>query len=445
MTRSTWRRIRVSDLVASGEAEVKTGPFGTQLHASDYVESGTPVINVRNIGFGGIRADKLEYIADETVRRLSGHVLHPGDIVFGRKGAVERHVLIRDRQSKWFQGSDCLRLRLRTNRVLPQFLSYYLLTRDHQTWMMQQCSHGATMASLNQDIVGRIEFAAPDPDGQEAIASILSAYDDLIENNARRIAILEEMARRIYDEWFVRFRFPGHEGVRMVESESGLVPEGWAAMRFEELLDSWRGGDWGSEEESDADTAPVFVIRGTDFGDLAHGTGNRVPARFIEPKSLEKRKLKPFDVVVENSINAKSRSAGKTLLVTPGLLNRLGGDAIAASFCKVFRFRDPTLAPLAHLKMRQLFEAGDMAFFQNVAANGIANFQATRFVSTQFVTLPIDVLRRRQILEIFNTLTRSTYADAISNLRRTRDLLLPKLISGELDVSALPEPEALAA
>jgi type I restriction enzyme S subunit len=280
---------------------------------------------------------------------------------------------------------------------------------------------------------------------QRRIASILSAYDDLIENNTRRIAILEEMARRIYNEWFVRFRFPGHEGLRMVESELGLVPEGWAAVRFEELLDSSRGGDWGSDEISGGDTAPVSVIRGTDFDDLAHGTGNRVPARFIEPKSLEKRRLRPFDVVVENSINAKSRSAGKTLLITPGLLKRLGGDAIAASFCKVFRFRDPKLAALAHQKMRQLFESGDMAFYQNVAANGIANFQATRFVATQFVLLPIDELPRKQILEVFSTLTRSTYADAISNLRITRDFLLPKLISGELDVSATPEPEALAA
>lgn len=304
---------------------------------------------------------------------------------------------------------------------------------------------GTTVLGIKQSELRKVEIPLPSLATQRRVGSILSAYDDLIENNTRRIAILEEMARRIYEEWCVRFRYPGHEGVRMVESEFGLMPEGWVAVRIEELLDSWRGGDWGSEEPSGSDTAPVFVIRGTDFDDLAHGTGNRVPARFIEPKSLEKRKLRPFDVVVENSINAKSRSAGKTLLITPGLLKRLGGDAIAASFCRVFRFRDPTLAPLAHQKMRQLFEAGDMAFFQNVAANGIANFQAARFVATQFLLLPIDQVRRKQILEVFSTFTASTYADAISNLRTTRDLLLPKLISGELDVSAMPKPEALAA
>src|SRR5512136_2199601 len=103
---SKWTSCFVQDLVDRGEAEVKTGPFGTQLHASDYVEAGTPVINARNIGFGDIRTDKLEFISEATVQRLSSHLLEPGDIVFGRKGTVERHVFIRAEQARWFQGTD---------------------------------------------------------------------------------------------------------------------------------------------------------------------------------------------------------------------------------------------------------------------------------------------------------------------------------------------------
>ena len=80
-----FSRIPVSELVASGEAELKTGPFGTQLKASEYTEHGTPVINVRNIGFGSIKVDKLEFISPATRERLSSHLLRRGDIVFGRK------------------------------------------------------------------------------------------------------------------------------------------------------------------------------------------------------------------------------------------------------------------------------------------------------------------------------------------------------------------------
>ena len=123
MRASDFSRILVGELVASGEAELKTGPFGTQLKASDYTDNGTPVINVRNIGFGSIKADKLEFISTSTRDRLSSHVLKNQDIVFGRKGAVERHVFIRKEQNGWFQGSDCLRLRFASQRVEPLFAS----------------------------------------------------------------------------------------------------------------------------------------------------------------------------------------------------------------------------------------------------------------------------------------------------------------------------------
>jgi type I restriction enzyme, S subunit len=118
-------RVPIIQLITSGEAELKTGPFGTQLKASEYTENGTPVINVRNIGFGSIKQDKLEFISPETRDRLSSHLLHRGDIVLGRKGAVDRHVFIRPEQDNWFQGSDCLRLRFSSPRVAPLFASYF--------------------------------------------------------------------------------------------------------------------------------------------------------------------------------------------------------------------------------------------------------------------------------------------------------------------------------
>jgi hypothetical protein len=123
MTVAAFPRIPVGKLIAAGEAELKTGPFGTQLKASEYTEEGTPVINVRNIGMGSIKVDKLEFIPDATRDRLSSHVLRRGDIVFGRKGAVERHVFVRKEQDGWFQGSDCLRLRFNSPRVEPLDLS----------------------------------------------------------------------------------------------------------------------------------------------------------------------------------------------------------------------------------------------------------------------------------------------------------------------------------
>lgn len=227
----SWRRVFLADFLDGSKIEIQTGPFGTQLKASDYTPDGTPVINVRNIGYGELRPDKLEFVPDQIASRLSVHLLKKNDIVFGRKGAVDRHLLVGEAEIGWMQGSDCIRVRIATDEINPAFLSYALRMQNHRQWMITQCSNKATMASLNQDVVGRIAVNLPDPVTQGEIASILSAYDDLIENNRRRIQLLEQAARLLYKEWFVHLRFPGHEHVKIKDG----VPEGWEEKPLGEL------------------------------------------------------------------------------------------------------------------------------------------------------------------------------------------------------------------
>lgn len=96
-------------------ADFQTGPFGTQFSASEYVSAGVPVINVRNIGYGNIIEQDLEFVSEETKKRLHAHILKTSDIVFGRKGSVDRHAYIDERYSGWVQGSDCIRVRCTEN------------------------------------------------------------------------------------------------------------------------------------------------------------------------------------------------------------------------------------------------------------------------------------------------------------------------------------------
>ena len=215
----------VAQLVKDGTAGIQTGPFGTQLKAADYTIEGVPVINVRNIGYGDLRPEKLEHVSEGTAERLSVHVLEEDDIVFGRKGAVDRHLFVSDRQRGWIQGSDCIRLRLRKDGINPRFASYAFLRPYHKEWMLRQCANKATMASLNHDVVRRITLPLPRLGTQRNVVSILSAYDDLIDNNRRRIVLLEEAAGLLYREWFVHFRFPGYAHVEIVDG----IPEGMEA------------------------------------------------------------------------------------------------------------------------------------------------------------------------------------------------------------------------
>jgi type I restriction enzyme S subunit len=408
-------RISVSEFIAAGEAELKTGPFGTQLKASEYTEEGTPVINVRNIGMGSIKADKLEFISDATRDRLSSHVLRSGDIVFGRKGAVERHVFIRKEQDGWFQGSDCLRLRFNSARVVPLFASYFFITEEHQRWMMNQCSHGATMSSLNQDILERIDLPLPSLPEQQRIAGILSAYDELIENSQRRIQILETMARALYREWFVQFKFPGHEKVKIIDG----VPEGWAVKTLGDLVQFKSGFAFKSKTFTAEGEHRIVTIKNVQDGSFSPEPVSRIdecPAKL--PAYCV---LKDGDILLSLTGNV-----GRVCLVYGGpfLLNQ----------------RVSKLAPVEDFDWALtycVFRDSEMRNKLEMLSNGVAqqNLSPVLASKMEFVLPPREL--RQQFATFAEPMVRrivQLYCQ-IQNLRRTRDLLLPRLLSGQVDIT----------
>ncbi len=418
MTRESWTHLTVRDLMRIGEAELKTGPFGTQLHASDYVKTGTPVINVRNIGFGGIREEKLEFIAEETVQRLSSHLLEPDDIVFGRKGAVERHAFIQPKHTRWFQGSDCLRLRLKSCFVDPRFVSYSFLTESHKSWMINQCSHGATMASLNQEIISRIPLHIPPLPTQRKIASVLSAYDDLIENNTRRIEVLEEMARAIYREWFVRFRFPGHEKVGLVDSPLGEVPEGWEVVRLGELAEL----NASSIKKGNAPERIQYI----DIASVSTGRIEKIDSLDLVDAPSRARRIVEHGDVIWSTVRPNRKSYAIILAPPPDLIVSTGFAVITGK-----------RAPYTYLY--HALTTDDFANYLTNRATGSAypavnagDFEQATILFPpgtlleSFHEIVSDLLDQKQNLQAKN-----------DNLRRTRDLLLPRLISGEVSVEEL--------
>jgi type I restriction enzyme S subunit len=375
-----------------------------------------------------------------------------GDIVFEVSGGskdqpVGRSLLLNGARLAKFPAlvipaSFCKRITPKQERVHPRFLHAHLQLAWADRRIVQWQVQSTGISNFNfEAFLDDFLIELPPLPIQRRIASILSAYDDLIDNSQRRIQILEAMARALYREWFVHFRFPGHEKHPRVASALGEIPEGWDVIPFERLLASMTGGDWGGEQPEDRETEAVVVVRGTDFNDVAYGGHLRAPVRYIKLSSLVSRALKVGDVIIENSINAKSRSVGTTLLVDEHVLSRLGQDAIAASFCKVLRPRDFRVAPLIHLHARHLREDARMEYYQNVAANGIANFQAQKFAKEEHLVLPADEDERSRLIAPIGAVLQNvaSLASRLANLRHTRDLLLPRLLSGQI---ALDELEA---
>ena len=243
--------VLIRDLVQQQELEIKTGPFGTQLKASEYVSEGTPVLNVRNLGFSTINTEKLEKVGAETLERLSAHKLHTGDIVFGRKGAVERHAYITENEDGWMQGSDCIRLRVKTERINPRFLSYYFLTAQHRAFMIGMCSHGTTMASLNQKILELISVPLPKRKTQDQIVAILNSLDTKVQINRTINDNLLEQMQVLYKSWFVDFTPFG-----------GSKPRTWVETDIYELANIIYGAPFKSKQfNTDGIGKPIIRIR----------------------------------------------------------------------------------------------------------------------------------------------------------------------------------------
>ena len=219
---SYYTQTTLGELIESGQGFIQTGPFGSQLHARDYVDDGVPVVMPQQLGENEIHAAGIAHIRERDRDRLSRHVIRKGDIVFSRRGDVTRRAYITAKEEGWLCGTGCLLLRLEHPECDNRYLVRFLGLRYTRLYLTQRAI-GATMPNLNQAILASVPVTLLPRKHQERIVDVLSAYDDLIENNRRRIQLLEQAARLIYKEWFVRLRFPGHEHVRVKDG----VPEGW--------------------------------------------------------------------------------------------------------------------------------------------------------------------------------------------------------------------------
>ena len=215
---SEWNIEKLGDVAVT----IQPGPFGSQLHRTDYSETGIPIIMPKDMIGGHIDHTNLSFVSEEHVKRLSRHQVHTGDLMVARKGDVRKCVYISEKENGWMTGSDCLKVTLDNSKCVSRFIYYQLRTPFVGKWL-ETISIGSTMPSINSGLLSSIEIHLPTIEIQQKITKILKCYDDLIENNNRQMKLLEEAAQRLYKEWFVDLHFPGYENCKIVNG----VPEGW--------------------------------------------------------------------------------------------------------------------------------------------------------------------------------------------------------------------------
>ena len=192
-------------------ADIQTGPFGSQLHKEDYVETGTPIVTVEHLGNRVFTEQNLPRVSDSDKARLIKYTLSTGDIVFSRVGSVDRCSYVDKSHDGWMFSGRCLRVR--PTELVDSLYLYYYFCLEETKQFVRNIAVGATMPSINTKLLGEVEIALPDLNNQKRIAAVLSSLDDKIENNQKLNDNLADLLQTIYQERFVNDILAVNQGV----------------------------------------------------------------------------------------------------------------------------------------------------------------------------------------------------------------------------------------
>jgi type I restriction enzyme S subunit len=314
-----------------------------------------------------------------------------------------------------------------------RFVSYFLRCQGFESR-----DGAAAVPGINRNVLHRLPARRPPLATQRKIAAALSAYDDLIENNTRRTKLLEEMVMRMYRDWFIHFRYPGNEDVPLVDSEMGPLPKGWRVATPKDAVSFHIGGGWGVDQPNNTYPLPAKVVRGTDIPRVSLLDVSTCPLRYHKAANLKNRLLIAGDIILEVSGGSKGQPVGRSALVSRGLLAELAADSICASFCKLVRCDPTKLAPeIFNYRLRDAYESGEIGIYQT-QSTGISNLRFEQLLERLPLVIPPKGLQSSFVEAIQPGLSQAGLLGIqVRNLRATRDLLLPRLISGTIDVTDL--------
>ncbi|MFR4050648.1 MAG: restriction endonuclease subunit S [Segatella copri] len=402
-----WKEVRLGDI-----ADVQTGPFGSQLHKSDYIAEGIPCIMPTNIGpHLNFIVDGIAHVSEVDANRLSRHLTEIGDIIYARRGDIEKCAYVTTNEEKWLCGTGCLKIRC-NNEVNSRFIAYLLSTAECKKWITGNAV-GTTMLNLSKGILSNLPLLVPSHEDQRRIASILSSLDRKIELNNKINADLEEMAQAIFKNWFVDFE-PFKDG-KFVDSELGKIPEGWKVGRLTDVIKLMPGGTPKTSEPLywDNGTIPFFSPKDVN-GVYCFATEKHITETGLNKCSSN---LYPKDTIF---ITCRG-TVGKVCLAACDMAMNQSNYAIKA----IDGYSQYYIFFLVKSVVERLIKKSNGAVFSAITSK---DFDEEILIPSQKAvedfTNVIDGFFRR----IFTIGTEN------SRLSTLRDTLLPRLMSGELEV-----------
>lgn len=444
-----WQPTTLGQICGAQGGSIQTGPFGSQLHTSDYKEFGIPVVMPTNIGENGVDEDGIARIDSFDVERLSQHKLKMGDIIFSRRGDVTKNALVRPHEVGWLCGTGCLKVRLGDGKIaLAKFISYCLRLPETKEWLVRHAV-GATMPNLNTGILSAVPINLPPLKIQFDIAATLGSLDDRIILLREANTTLESIAQALFKSWFVDFdpvraKAQGlePEGIDAAtaalfpdsfeESALGMVPRGWYIESVADVAEVVKGKSYKSSELAASHHTALVTLKS-----FSRGGGFRLDGFKPYTGSYKQTQVvAPGDLIIAyTDVTQAAELIGKPAIV-------VGVDEyqtlVASLDVGVVRPNTPKVSRqyLYGLFRTELFQSHT---FSHTSGTTVLHLAKNGVGSYKFACPP------QELVQSFTAVADAIFErcqnniDQIRTLTQLRDTLLPRLISGQ---SSLTETEA---
>ena len=409
-----WSNTQLSDILV--DKGYIRGPFGSALKRGDMKENGVPVYEQQHAIYDsrGFRY----YIDEQKFVEMKRFQVNTDDLIISCSGTVGKVSIIRDDDPKGIISQALLLLRVDKNKILPLYLKYFFSSRDGYNAIVSRSSGSVQVNIAKRDVIEQIPLMLPKIETQRKIVGVLNSIDKKIDENERINKNLEQQAQAIFKEWFID------------------NPENneWSTGTFSELIKSTLNGDWGKEAPTGNNTEKVYCIRGADIPEVKAGNKGKMPTRYILSKNFAAKQLAAGDIVVEISGGSPTQSTGRCTAITQSLLDRYDSGMVCTNFCKAMKPKEG-YSLFIYYYWQYLYGKGVFFSYEN-GTTGIKNLDFSGFIETETILIPpVDkvIAFDDYCKSIFNQI----FANGKQNehLAILRDTLLPKLMSGELDVS----------
>ncbi|MGW3786967.1 restriction endonuclease subunit S [Micromonospora chokoriensis] len=404
-----WQFSTLGEACNRGGGSIQTGPFGSQLHAADYVSNGIPSVMPQNIGDNTIVEEGIARVSLEDADRLRRYLLAPGDIVYSRRGDVERRALVSERHSGWLCGTGCLRVRP-GGQVNARFLSYYLGHPEVRAWIVRHAI-GATMPNLNTSILSSLPVVLPPLPLQETVGRTLGAIDD-------KIALSERIAKTALQLADAKFQAALGQGVSTSPVALGeLVRHGML-----ELGDGYR------TKRSELGRPGLPILRVAEVQDARMTPGFNDHVSDVRRGAMGNKVSRPRDVV----------------LTTKGTVGRVfimpadSPDFVYSPQLCFFRTNEQT--PFSNYYLFSWFRSDE--FWRQArgmkSQTDMADYLSLGDIRSLTISIPdreVEVGLSDGLAALLSRLE-AAYRE-IDALVKLRDALLPALISGRMEVEGI--------